>query len=80
MSKLPHLPPRLAGALERALQWLAVTAGIFAWWMAMLLLISVFTVNVWRITFEQILRWSILLTVLCSAGYIGVMIRRERKK
>jgi hypothetical protein len=74
-----ELPPRLTGVLGRILQWLAVTAGIFVWWMALLLVISLFTVNVWHVTFWEILWWSVGLTAVSGAVYLGVMIRRSRR-
>ena len=73
-----NLPPRVVSVLGRILQWLAVTAGCFAWWMAMLLLVSLFTVNVWHVTFEQILLWSGVLTAVSGAVYAGVMAWRAR--
>ena len=73
-----NLPPKVVSVLGRVLQWLAVTAGCFAWWMAMLLLISLFTVNVWHVTFEQILLWSGVLTAVSGAVYAGVMAWRAR--
>ena len=73
-----NLPPKVVSVLGRILQWLAVTAGCFAWWMAMLLLVSLFTVNVWHVTFEQILKWSGVLTAVSGAVYAGVMAWRAR--
>ncbi|MBR6955079.1 MAG: hypothetical protein IKH77_08620 [Clostridia bacterium] len=73
-----NLPPKVVSVLGRILQWLAVTAGCFAWWMAMLLLVSLFTVNVWHVTFEQILLWSGVLTAVSGAVYAGVMAWRAR--
>ncbi len=74
------MPPRLVSALERIAQWIAVTAGFFAWWMGMLLLVSLMAVNVWHVTFEQILRWSIILTAVSGAGYAVVMGVRESRR
>ena len=73
-----NLPPKVVSVLGRILQWLAVTAGCFVWWMAMLLLVSLFTVNVWHVTFEQILLWSGVLTAVSGAVYAGVMAWRAR--
>lgn len=75
-----NLPPKVVSVLGRILQWLVVTAGCFLWWMAMLLIISLFTVNVWHVTFEQILLWSGLLTAVSGAVYAGVMLWRERNR
>ena len=73
------LPPRVRDILSHALQFLAVTAGIFAWWLAMLLLVSVFTVNIWKVSFTSILLYSMVLTAVCAGVYLVIMIRRSGK-
>ena len=75
-----RLPPKVAGTLLRVLQFLVVSIGFFAWWVAMFLLVSLVAVNIWSVTWPQILVRSLLLTAASSAVYIVVMIRRERKK
>lgn len=60
------------------LAWLVVTTIAFVYSMAMLLLASLFLVNVWHVTFEEIVNISIVLMVLVSIGYIGVLIYRRR--
>ena len=74
------LPPKLAGTVLRVLQFLVVSAGFFAWWMAVLLLVSLFAVNVWKVSFTEIVFWSLGLAGVCAVGYLLVMIRREKKK
>ena len=69
---------KVRSVLGRVLQFLAVTAGIFAWWMAVLLLVSVFTVNVWHIAFTSIVFISLGLTGICAAIYLAVMLHRTR--
>lgn len=73
------LPPRAADAFLRTLQWIAAAAGFFAWWLSMLLLASAVLVNVWRVTFETILRASLILTAFSALVYGIVMFRRARK-
>ena len=46
----------------------------------MLLLISLFAVNVWHVTVAQILLWSGILTAASGAVYAGIMIHRERNR
>ena len=70
---------KLKGALGRLLQFLAVTAGIFAWWMAMFLLISLFALSAWSPKLTDLVRWSLLLTAVCSLAYLVIMIRRSRR-
>ena len=73
------LPPRARDNLGRTLQFLAITAGIFAWRLSMLLLVSVFTVNIWKVSFTSILFYSIALTAVCAGVYLVIMIRRSGK-
>lgn len=74
-----RLSQSLLSAGQRLLQWLAVTMGIFLWWMAVLLLFSLIFVNTWRISFDSIMKISLLLTGLCGAGYAGIMILRSKR-
>lgn len=60
------------------LAWIVVTVIAFFYWMAMLLLISLFLVHVWYVTFEKIVGISIVLTIITSIGYIGVLVYRRR--
>ncbi len=80
MSSPFRLPPGAVSALERAGQWLLVTAGFFAWWMAMQLLVSLFLLNVWHVTFTQILIRSIWLTAASGVVYGVVMAVRAKRK
>ena len=75
-----RLPEPVRDSLLFIGQWLIVTAGIFAWWMGLQLVISVFAVNVWRVTFHQILMRSVIATGVCALVYLWVMIRRDEKK
>ncbi|MBR4458914.1 MAG: hypothetical protein IKS31_08145 [Clostridia bacterium] len=74
-----HLPPPVRDTLILIGQWTVVTAGIFAWWMGLQLVISLFAVNVWHVTFRQILWRSVVLTALSGAVYLAVILRRGRK-
>ncbi|MBR0514687.1 MAG: hypothetical protein IJK06_10635 [Clostridia bacterium] len=76
----PGASPKWRGTLLRVLQFLVVITGFFLWWMAVFLLVSLFAVNVWSVTWTQIVLLSLGLTVPCAAVYLLVMIRRERKK
>ena len=61
------------------LAWLVVTAIGFVYSMAMLLLASLFLVNVWHVTFEEIVMISLVLMGIVSVGYIGVLVYRRRR-
>ena len=75
----PRIPPKTVAALLRVLQFLVASAGFFAWWMAVLLLISLIAVNVWHVSFEQILFLSLGLTGVSAAAYLFIMLRRAKK-
>lgn len=64
-------------AVKDLLAWIAVTVLAFFYWMAMLLLASLFLLNVWHVTFEKIVQISLVLTVITSLGYIGVLVYRR---
>ena len=70
---------KLKGALGRLFRFLAVTAGIFLWWTAMFLLVSLFALSVWAPKWTDLLRWSLILTAICSLVYLAAMIRRGRR-
>ena len=75
-----RIPEPVRDSLLFVGQWLLVTAGIFVWWMALQLVISLFAVNVWHVTFRQILTRSAAATVICGIGYLIVMLRRDEGK
>ena len=59
------------------IQWIVVSGLAFLYWMTVLLLASLFLLNVWHTSFEAILRYSIVLTVVTSIVYGIVIIRRK---
>lgn len=75
-----HIPEPVKDTLLFVGQWLIVTVGLFAWWMAIQLVISLFLVNVWHVTFRQILTRTVALTAVSSIVYLLVMLRRDEKK
>lgn len=64
-------------AVKDVLVWVLVTGLAFLYWMAMLLILSLFLLNVWHVTFEEIVRISLVLTAVTSVGYLGVIIYRR---
>ena len=58
-------------------RWLVVTAFLFAYWMAMLLLASLFLLNVWHVKFLQLVLYAVILTVVSSLIYAGVLVHRK---
>lgn len=60
-----------------AAKWLAVSALGYLYWFAMLMIFSVFLLNVWHVTFTQILIWSGVLAVITSLIYAGILVHRK---
>lgn len=59
------------------LQWIFVSACGFAYWMLVLFLISIFLLNVWHTNIDELLRYGIILSVVTSIVYGGVIIKRK---
>ncbi|MCC8168020.1 MAG: hypothetical protein LIO37_01590 [Clostridiales bacterium] len=62
--------------VKTILQWAVVSALGFAYWMAMLLLLSIFLLNVWNVKFDDILHIGIVLAVITSIVYAVMLYRR----
>lgn len=58
-------------------RWLAVSALGFAYWFAMLMIFSIFLLNVWHVTLSQILIWSGVLTAITSVVYALMLVHRK---
>lgn len=65
--------------VKTLLQWIVVSGLSFLYWMAVLLLASLFLMNVWHTSFEAILRYGIILAVITSIVYGIMLIRRKLK-
>ena len=59
--------------------WAVVTGGAFLYWMFVLLLISIFLMNIWKTSFESLLQYGIILTVITSIVYLVILLRRKFK-
>lgn len=72
-----HKKELVADIVKEILQWIAVTAVAFLWWMFVLLLISLFLLNIWHTSFESILRYGIGFTTITAVVYAGILIHRR---
>ncbi len=72
------LSPEVRSILSRILLLLTVTAGFFAWWLSMFLLISLFALNIWKPAFTSLLLWSGILTAISSTVWYFIRYRRRR--
>ena len=58
-------------------RWFTVTVFLYVYWLAMLLLASIFLLNVWKTTIEEIVIYSVILGTVSSAIYAGVLVHRK---
>lgn len=63
--------------VKSIIQWAVVSVLGFVYWMAVLLLISIFMLNIWHTSFEDILRYGFILAAITSVGYAGVLVYRR---
>lgn len=65
--------------VKGVLQWFVVSALSFLYWMAMLLIFSLILMNIWHTSFEEILRYGTILTIITAVVYAVMLIRRKTK-
>lgn len=65
--------------VKTLLQWIVVSGLSFLYWMAMLLLASIFLMNIWHTNFDEILRYGIILAVITAIAYGIKLVRRKLK-
>ncbi len=61
------------------LKWIVVTACAFLYWMGVLLLISIFLMNIWHTSIEELIKYGIILTMITSVAYAGKLIYNKFK-
>ena len=66
-----------ADTAKTAFRWLVFTVAAYVYWLVMLLLVSIFLLNVWKVTFVQILAYAGILCAVCSVGYALVLVHRK---
>ena len=66
-----------ADTAKTATRWVLTTAFFFAYWMAMLLLASLFLLNVWHVKLTTLIIYAVILTVISSAVYAAVLVHRK---
>ncbi len=63
--------------VKSVLLWIVVTVLAFGYWVGVLLIASLILLNVWIVTFKQIVRIAIVLTVLTSIAYLIRMLYKK---
>lgn len=66
-----------ADTAKTAFRWFYVTVFLFVYWFALLLLASLFLLNVWKTSIEEIVIYSLILGAVSSAIYAGVLVHRK---
>ena len=61
------------------LKWLGITIGAFAYWMLVLLLFSIFLMNIWKTDLIQIIKIAIILTAVTSVVYLIRIVVKKLK-
>ncbi|MGN0350779.1 MAG: hypothetical protein ACI4ES_03935 [Roseburia sp.] len=56
--------------VKEFLIWIVVTGLAFVWWIAVLMIASLILLNVWMVTFQEILKITAVLTVITSVLYL----------
>jgi len=51
--------------------FIVFTGLAFLYWMVVLLIMSLILLNVWHVSFDSIVQYSVILTVVTALGYIG---------
>lgn len=58
-------------------KWLLMIILGYVYWLAMLLIASIFLLNVWKVSFDQILIWSGVLDAVTAVVYGYILIHRK---
>ncbi|MBE5889071.1 MAG: hypothetical protein E7283_09665 [Lachnospiraceae bacterium] len=79
MSNNKNFKEKAFDVVKSIMMWLVVTAGAFLYWMFVLLLLSIFLMNIWKTSIESLLQYGIILTVITSIAYLVILLRRKFK-
>lgn len=60
-----------------AVKWVIFTVLAYAYWLVMLLLFSIFLLNIWKVSFAQILIYSGILCAVSAVIYAYVLVHRK---
>lgn len=66
-----------ADVAKTAGKWFLFAILAFVYWLAMLLIFSIVLLNVWKVTFDRILIYALLLCVVSALVYAYVLIHRK---
>ncbi len=58
-------------------KWALFTVAAYAYWAVLLLLLSIFLLNVWKVKLAELLLWALALCAVSSLVYAGVLVHRK---
>lgn len=76
-AKHSKIKERTLDVAKEMFAWMIITGLAFLYWVVVLLIFSLILLNVWRVTFDEILNYSTVLTVITSVAYLGHLIYRK---
>ena len=66
-----------ADVAKTAFRWVVFTILAYVYWLAMLLIFSMILLNVWKVSFVQILGYSAVLCGISALVYAYVLVHRK---
>lgn len=66
-----------ADVTKTTFQWLLMTVLSYGYWLVLLLLFSLILMNVWKVTFVQLLGYAGILCAITSVVYAGILVHRR---
>lgn len=66
-----------ADTAKTVFRWFVFTVLFFVYWLALLLLLSIFLLNVWKVKLVQIILYACILGAVSSVVYAGVLVHRK---
>ncbi len=66
-----------ADVAKTAFRWVIFTVLAYVYWAVMLLLLSLFLLNVWKVSFLQILGYAGILCAVSAVVYAYVLVHRK---
>ena len=62
---------------KTAFKWFLVTVFLFAYWIAMFLLASIFLLNIWKVSLVELIVYACILGTVSSLIYAAVLVHRK---
>lgn len=62
---------------KTAFRWFLVTVFLFAYWIVMFLLASIFLLNVWKVSLTMLIIYGCILGTVSSLIYAAVLVHRK---